>query len=487
MAKPPRPSASSHSSSAVRAETGENARSPTLVGEADRSVIGKSFPTCTLCPQMPARPSVASRRPDGHDPAPTPRSSPDGGTSLPPLLATAEGAAPAHTPGAWRRWGPYLSERQWGTVREDYSEFGTAWDSTSPHDHARSQAYRWGEDGIGGFSDNQQRWCLSVALWNEADPILKERLFGPHQRTGQSRRGCQGGLLLQRRPADPFLHADALQIPAGRLPLSAPDRREPQPRLSPARSSNSPTAACSTRTAISTSASNTRRMVPTTILMRLTLTNRGPQSAPLHALPQLFARNIWSWAPGTTRPLAACHLRHHRDRAASEHAGAGVGGRLPGRSAVLRERHQCPPPVGHAGRRAVQGRLQRLPDRQGGRRRRLRQARHQGGCAYPDPTRRGRNPRAAAAASARPSRSATKAPACSPISTRSSPTRIAEADAFYAALQSGMHDPDARAVQRQALRGPDLEQAVSTIYDIKASGWPETPRRSRPRPPAAAA
>src|SRR5215470_11252245 len=77
----------------------------------------------------------------------------------------------------WRLWGPYLSERQWGTVREDYSEHGTAWDYLS-HDAARSRAYRWGEDGIAGFSDAGQLLCFSVALWNKRDPILKERLFG---------------------------------------------------------------------------------------------------------------------------------------------------------------------------------------------------------------------------------------------------------------------------------------------------------------------
>src|SRR4051812_34640665 len=80
-------------------------------------------------------------------------------------------------PAEWRAWGPYISERQWGTVREDYSEFGTAWDSF-PHDHARSRAYRWGEDGLLGISDEQQQLCFAVALWNGVDPILKERLFG---------------------------------------------------------------------------------------------------------------------------------------------------------------------------------------------------------------------------------------------------------------------------------------------------------------------
>ncbi len=77
----------------------------------------------------------------------------------------------------WKRWGPYLSERAWGTVREDYSPYGTAWDYL-PHDHARSQAYRWNEDGLGGICDRQQFICFALALWNGHDPILKERLFG---------------------------------------------------------------------------------------------------------------------------------------------------------------------------------------------------------------------------------------------------------------------------------------------------------------------
>ena len=82
-----------------------------------------------------------------------------------------------HNEQPWYRWGPYLAERQWGTVREDYSHDGNAWESFS-HDQARSRAYRWGEDGLLGISDDSNRLCLALALWNEADPILKERLFG---------------------------------------------------------------------------------------------------------------------------------------------------------------------------------------------------------------------------------------------------------------------------------------------------------------------
>src|SRR5881296_3234729 len=92
----------------------------------------------------------------------------------------------------WYRWGPYLSERQWGTVREDYSPDGTAWDFF-PHDHARSRAYRWGEDGLLGISDDRGNLCLALALWNEADPILKERLFGltgPEGNHGEDVKEC---------------------------------------------------------------------------------------------------------------------------------------------------------------------------------------------------------------------------------------------------------------------------------------------------------
>src|SRR6202007_2892215 len=94
------------------------------------------------------------------------------------ILETTEGRRLAATTGAtWRKWGPYLSDRQWGTVREDYSPGGTAWDYF-PHDQARSRTYRWGEDGIGGFGDEHLDLCMAVALWNGKDPILKERFFG---------------------------------------------------------------------------------------------------------------------------------------------------------------------------------------------------------------------------------------------------------------------------------------------------------------------
>src|SRR5262245_43073506 len=100
-----------------------------------------------------------------------------GGASAAAVAATAEAQRLAADGPAWRRWGPYLAERAWGTVREDYSADGSAWDSF-PHDHARSRAYRWNEDGLLGICDDQQRLCFALALWNGRDPVLKERLFG---------------------------------------------------------------------------------------------------------------------------------------------------------------------------------------------------------------------------------------------------------------------------------------------------------------------
>ena len=118
----------------------------------------------------------------------------------------------------WKRWGPYLSERQWGTVREDYSADGSAW-QYFPHDHARSRAYRWGEDGLLGICDRECRLCFALALWNGRDPILKERLFGLTGPEGNHGEDVQGVLLLSRFHAHALLHESPLQISAGGVPL----------------------------------------------------------------------------------------------------------------------------------------------------------------------------------------------------------------------------------------------------------------------------
>ena len=114
----------------------------------------------------------------------------------------------------WKKWGPYLSERQWGTVREDYSENGDAWNFFT-HDHARSRAYRWGEDGIAGISDDQQRLCFGLALWNGKDPILKERLFGLTNSEGNHGEDVKEYVLLPRQHADALVHEVPLQVSPG--------------------------------------------------------------------------------------------------------------------------------------------------------------------------------------------------------------------------------------------------------------------------------
>jgi hypothetical protein len=201
----------------------------------------------------------------------------------------------------WKRWGPYLSERQWGTVREDYSPHGTAWDSF-PHDHARSRAYRWGEDGLAGISDNHQRLCFALALWNGHDPILKERLFGltgPEGNHGEDVKEYYFYLdstpthsymkWLYKYPQRAFPYADLVDENRRR------DRRAPEYEL------------------IDTGIFDGEgyfdvtveyaKATPDDLLIRLSATNRGPDAAELHLLPTLWFRNTWSWRPGVERPV----------------------------------------------------------------------------------------------------------------------------------------------------------------------------------------
>src|ERR1700730_6935575 len=200
----------------------------------------------------------------------------------------------------WRRWGPYLTERQWGTVREDYSPYGTAWDYF-PHDHARSRAYRWGEDGIGGISDNHQRLCLAMALWNGRDPILKERLFGlsgPEGNHGEDVKEYYFYLdstpthsymkFLYKYPQAAFPYQRLVEENARR------SRGEREFEL------------------IDTGIFDQHRYFDVTVeyakarfddvLVRITAINRGPEVAPLHLLPTLWFRNTWSWEVGAVRP-----------------------------------------------------------------------------------------------------------------------------------------------------------------------------------------
>jgi hypothetical protein len=207
----------------------------------------------------------------------------------------------ANMPGrGWKHWGPYLSERQWGTVREDYSAGGTAWEYF-PHDHARSRAYRWGEDGIAGVSDANQLLCLSLALWNGRDSILKERLFGLTNAEGNHGEDVKEQYFyLDATPTHSYL----------KMLYKYPQREYPYADLveeNARRGTHFPEYEL-----LDTGVFEGDRYFdvfveyaqaePGDLLMKITAWNRGPDAAPLHVIPQLVLRNTWSWQPGTVKP-----------------------------------------------------------------------------------------------------------------------------------------------------------------------------------------
>jgi hypothetical protein len=193
----------------------------------------------------------------------------------------------------WRRWGPYLSERQWGTVREDYSADGSAWDYF-PHDHARSRAYRWGEDGIAGISDNHQRLCLALALWNGEDPILKERFFGLTGSEGNHGEDVKEYYFyLDNTPSHAYMKClykyPQRAFPYAQLIDENRRRGRDQPEFE----------------LLDTGIFEGNRYFdvviesakasPEDILVRYAITNRGSETKPIHVLPTLWFRNTWSW------------------------------------------------------------------------------------------------------------------------------------------------------------------------------------------------
>ena len=219
----------------------------------------------------------------------------------------------------WKKWGPYLSERQWGTVREDYSDDGNAWDYFT-HDQARSRAYRWGEDGIAGVSDDKQRLCFALTLWNGADPILKERIFGLSNSEGNHGEDVKEYYFyidstpthsymkyLYKYPQRPYPYEDLVRTNRGR------GRHEPEYEL------------------LDTGVFDDDRYFdvfveyakgsPEDILIRITAWNRGPETAALHLLPTLWFRNTWAeWSEGAPKPsLAAVDLPGPLNAVEAEH------------------------------------------------------------------------------------------------------------------------------------------------------------------------
>lgn len=200
----------------------------------------------------------------------------------------------------WKRWGPYLSERAWGTVREDYSAYGTAWDYL-PHDHARSKAYRWGEDGIGGISDRHQLICFAVSMWNGRDPIIKERIFGLTGSEGNHGEDVKEYYFyLDSTPTHSYMKFlykyPQAEFPYGTLVEENRLRGKDAPEFE----------------LMDTGVFDDDRYfdveveyaknTPEDILIRINVTNRGPEAATLHLLPTIWFRNTWSWKDGETKP-----------------------------------------------------------------------------------------------------------------------------------------------------------------------------------------
>jgi hypothetical protein len=359
----------------------------------------------------------------------------------------------------WRRFGPYLSERQWGTVREDYSATGEAWDYL-PHDHARSRAYRWGEDGIAGYSDHHQRICVALALWNEKDPILKERLFGLANAEGNHGEDVK----------EQYYYLDA--TPTGsyaRCLYKYPQREFPYQALveeNRRRGRDQPELELVDLGVFDDDRYfdvfvEYAKVEANDLLMRITVENRGPEAARLRVLPHVWFRNTWSWEPNAPRPLL-------------EEASPGT----------VRIVH---PSMGHFWC-YFDGAPELLFCENETNHRRLfgvegtphpKDAFHdylvQGDASAPNPERRGTKcaahyrlelaPGARAVVSLRLVKDGRPQPFAD--FTELFSARRRDADEFYAELQGGISDADARLVQRQALAGMIWSKQFYN-YDVRA-------------------
>ncbi|MGE4182786.1 MAG: glucosidase [Limisphaerales bacterium] len=376
----------------------------------------------------------------------------------------------------WRLWGPYLSERQWGTVREDYSAHGTAWEYF-PHDHARSRAYRWGEDGIAGFSDELSRLCLGIAVWNGVDPILKERLFG--LTNGEGNHGEDVKELyyyLDATPTHSYL----------RMLYKYPQREYPYRELLEESNRRKGDPAQSEFELLDTGIFDGdaywdvvveyAKAGPEDILMQVTVHNRGPESATIHVLPQLWFRNTWSWNPGEVKPS----LRRVDDAVVAEHRELGTHRwRAEGRPTFLftenetnPRRHWDQPDATGWFKDAFHERVVRglesavNPGMHGTKCAALYSLTVAAGGCERVRVRLDRVDRVGADAWESLSTAGTrggqwKVPRAASTESRENwddfeavfALRRREADAFYAGIQEGIGDPDARLVQRQAFAG----------------------------------
>ncbi|WP_109479234.1 glucosidase [Paraburkholderia sp. C35] len=368
------------------------------------------------------------------------------------LLQSKEGSR-LHGPdlARWRRWGPYLSDRQWGTVREDYSEYGTAWEYF-PHDHARSRMYRWGEDGIGGFGNDPLDWCVSLALWNGRDRIIKERLFGLTNAQGNHGEDVKelyfyvDGTpthsymkMLYKYPHEAYPYQDLIDENAR--------RGADQPEYE----------------VLDTGVFDDNRYfdvwieyakhTPDDIVMRVTVENRADRQAVLHLLPQFWARNRWAWSGKPGKPS----LTLENDAA----EGARVIARNPALGTTI-VTASAPQPVewifceNDTNVRRIFGIEGEGPFKDGfndylvdGDERAIRRDRGTRAAAH-TVIELGAHEQSVMYLRWRAESAAESTPLDMPALFA---RRIAEADEFYAALQHDIADADARLVQRQALAG----------------------------------
>ena len=306
----------------------------------------------------------------------------------------------------WRQWGPYLSERQWGTVREDYSDNGDAWNYFT-HDQARSRAYHWGEDGLAGFSDDHQRLCFAIALWNGKDPILKERLFGLTNSEGNHGEDVKEYYFyldstpthsymkyLYKYPQNAYPYGDLIETNRRR------GRNDWEYEL------------------LDTGIFNENRYfdvfveyakaTPTDILIQISVANRGPEPAELHLLPTLWFRNTWTWWPDQPKPSLRQMPGANIVTIETSHAELGEfllhcdGNPQP---VVHRKRHQQRAALWPAQRDALcQGRVPQLCGGGPARRRQSEPDRHQSGRLLPADGSRRSDRNRSATADKRPSR-----------------------------------------------------------------------------------
>ncbi len=358
-------------------------------------------------------------------------------------LSTAEGRRLANRE-AWLRWGPYLAERQWGTVREDYSADGSAW-TYFPFEHARSRVYRWGEDGIAGFTDDRLRWCLSLALWNGRDPILKERMFGLTNAQGNHGEDVKElYYFLDGTPTHSYMRM-LYKYPQGAYPYDQLVAENARRGLDAPEYELTDTGIFDHRRYFDVAVEYAKAS-PDDILIRITVDNRGPDPASLHVLPHLWARNTWIWKPGIPEP-----------RLSLAHGGVdAVHARMPARrldidtdcvwlfcrnetNVRLLFGGDAPGPFKDGINDYVVGGDAGAVDRQQGTK-----------CA------------AHVTLNLQPGERRTVRLRWRPASETAPPfddhdavfaARLGDADEFYGALQRNIADPDARLVQRQALAG----------------------------------